>query len=245
MQRSSIYREITIYPTSDTLYQYADGAFHLLYDYGAEVGDTLEIYVPMVEDGRSFYHTVRIDSVGIELINGTEFRKVFQRTIASGVGGYLFDGWAIEYMGCTSQYFTPKNDLQCLNMCPSSLECFETNVNNFNTGSGFYFASCEQVIMTDTDGPLQDLSSQLRAFPNPASSGGTVRVQLPELAVSGEEVHLELVDQTGRIVNRQTLSTASRSTVLRIDELPAGPYYLRWTSDGAFATSRLIIGDWQ
>ena len=235
-----VYREIIIRPTPDVLFQFADGEFHVLYDFTAEAGDTIDVYVPEVEWLRSFYVSVVVDSAYTEDVNGIFLRKQYLRTVGSGNSSYLFDGIVYEFMGNTSQYFIPMSIFACDDSCPGGQTCFSAPASNYSAALG-RFASCEDVIMTGTREPGRDYSDQLTVSPNPVARDGRLRIVLPTEPGLSRRSNLALIDQHGRPVRRGVVTGSATTTTLSTTGLPAGMYYLRWTAPGAFALRKVLV----
>jgi len=64
-------------PEGEKVYRYADSTFHILYDFTAQLGDTITTWVPFAGIGSIFeskIHKEVVDSVGFVILAGKEYR---------------------------------------------------------------------------------------------------------------------------------------------------------------------------
>ena len=91
------------YQTGDSVFFYLDGAFHLVYNFSLNVGDTMELYNPdnkYCGDDRLYGHVV-VESIKTLNINGNQLKQ-FSFTLADSYSNYYH---YIEKIGTTSQLF--------------------------------------------------------------------------------------------------------------------------------------------
>ncbi len=91
------------YQTGDSVFFYLDGAFHLVYNFSLNVGDTMELYNPdnkYCGDDRLYGHVV-VESIKTLNINGNQLKQ-FSFTPADSYSNYYH---YIEKIGTTSQLF--------------------------------------------------------------------------------------------------------------------------------------------
>lgn len=91
------------YQTGDSVFFYLDGKFHLVYNFGLNVGDTMEIYNPdnkYCGDDMLYGH-IMVESIKTLNINGTELKQ-FNLIPADSYSNYYH---YIEKIGTTSQLF--------------------------------------------------------------------------------------------------------------------------------------------
>lgn len=93
------------YYSNDTVYNYRQGQFYPLYDFGASVGDTWTIRANY--DGiycTDTLGTVRVDSIGTVNINGDNLRYLWVNDIG-GTEWTFYGGRVIEKLGCETYMF--------------------------------------------------------------------------------------------------------------------------------------------
>ncbi len=154
----------------DLLYQ--DGAkvyfykkeldsFLLLFDFGAEQYDTLQIGLDRYYDAEEPYTIkVIIDSIGFETYCGEEL-KVWHLSNSDESQSYYFDSKVIEGIGFLHS-FHPVNGLFCGDI--GSLRCFEST----NYSCKLVDIDCDTVYFTSKISTV-DIENDFKIYPNPAS----------------------------------------------------------------------------
>lgn len=94
----------------------------------------------------------------------------------------------------------------------------------------------DNLTITELVSVEEGLLSSFDVYPNPASD--QVNVMLNEFVTDAQ---LEILDLTGKVVQRETTSFNAQSTVLDVSQLNAGVYFVRLSTEDATATKKLIV----
>lgn len=84
---------------------------------------------------------------------------------------------------------------------------------------------------------LQDISNQVKVFPNPTNSNLTI--QLSD-APAAENYRISIFNLPGAKVFSDRLEKQERYKTLNLAPLPAGSYFLRLSGDRGFAFKKII-----
>ncbi|MBN1116653.1 MAG: T9SS type A sorting domain-containing protein, partial [Bacteroidales bacterium] len=151
-----------IHSSGDSILFYADGKFNILYDFGAEKGDTIILDYYKTFNNESL--KVIVDSVG-ELIVNEKARKI--QYVTSGDGMTIeFGGYIIEGIGNTMYMFptfdqTNKGPLRCF------IEGTEKYINPYYNESGWNGQDCDQILIFSD---IENLNfNKIKIFPNPVN----------------------------------------------------------------------------
>ncbi|GEM_PF-1280601 len=149
-----------MYQRNDSVFFYKEGLFHLLYDFGAETGDTIELGYYTTGTGAPL--EMIIDSTGTINVSGEE-RKIqyvtcgdglvieFCKQVISGIGSTSFMFPTLE--------FSYDGPLRCYS--DSTTEIFH---NPFYSGTGWNGVDCEETSVS-----VNELSTgRIGLYPNPA-----------------------------------------------------------------------------
>lgn len=235
----------------DTLLYYVDSAFHVLYDFTLEAGDTAFFYIPTQmrnNDARDVeYLPFRVDSVGTMVVGDRTLRGQYLRDLASRayphyVEGALSIGWRYELLGTIDRYMFPYDGFYCDGICPFYLRCFSAGGND-NQGNielkRVDYACTDVLFSTATSEP--DLSASLLAYPNPATAGRELLLEW-----SGrddlQDLSVRLFDPLGRELRVVTYLSGQQSLRLPLDvNLPVGLYTLVVRTPEGRAVKRILI----
>ena len=201
-----------VYSKNDSVFVYKENSFNLLYDFGAETGETITL--------GSYYRTnnglpliMTIDSVKTILVAGQQ-RKVQFVTCGDGMiiefGGQVIRGIGnINYMFPTLD-FAPVGPLRCYQETNSSLF-----INPYYTYGNWNKTDCEQLIVINSL-PETETKNSISIFPNPTNN---------YLNVNGIELNSEyrIYDTTGRKVFQGVFV---KSNTVDIQSLENGIYYI-------------------
>ena len=213
---------LLMYSSNDSVFVYEDGNFHLLYDFGAEAGDTLIL-------GYTTYNGLPlkmiIDSTSTIAINGHLLKLQY---VTSGDGMFLeFGGKVIEGIG-NAEYMFPRFD----GNLDGPLRCYEDNIvglflNPYHTNNGWDFKNCDQII---TGIHNADLMQSIKVYPNPV----TTSFLLTNL---DRYTAFEIFD----IHNRKVLSGMVNFTqAIKIEDLPKGIYFLRLQNSKLYRIIKVV-----
>ncbi|NQT78399.1 MAG: T9SS type A sorting domain-containing protein [Bacteroidetes bacterium] len=181
-----------MYSENDSVFFYREGNFHLLYDFGAEAGDSILLPYFWTVNGDSTLLMI-IDSTSTIDING-EIRKLQYITCGDGIV-VEFGDKVIEGIGNTYFMF-PTYDGEYF----GPLRCYEDNIvglfiSPFHPNNGWNFEDCDQII-TGID--EMDADGYMSIYPNPAIS---------EVFIQDIDDHLpaevSIYNMTGQIVFQQ------------------------------------------
>lgn len=200
---------IFLYSSNNSVFVYEEGSFHLLYDFGAISGDTIEL-------GYLTYNAsplkMIIDSTSTITING-QSKKLQYVTCGDGLV-IEFGGKVIEGIGNT-EYMFPRLD----GNLDGPLRCYKDNIlglflSPFHTNNGWDFQNCEQIITGIND---LHVTETISIYPNPVKSSFT-------LTNLDRVTEFEIFDIHGRKVMKGTVNFTQ---VIKIENLPKGLYFLR------------------
>lgn len=198
-----------MYSSNDSVFVYQEESFHLLYDFGAIAGDTIEL-------GYSTYNGLPlkmiIDSTSTITING-QLKKLQYVTCGDGMV-IEFGGRVIEGIGNT-EYMFPRLD----GNFDGPLRCYEDDqlglfLNPFHTNNGWDFQNCEQIITG-----LDELSvtETIRIYPNPVASTFVI-------TNLDRDTEFELLDLQGKKVMTGIVNPDQE---INIQSIPKGLYLLK------------------
>lgn len=203
------------------LYDQDTEAFQLLYNFGAQPGDTWTIDLVQVLSEMPLTVTIRVDSISTVNIAGTSLRRYyashkidspewegefypfpFPFTELLGAEPYLFYIWTFEIGPlCDTAY-------------PRGLRCYyDPNFGSYETGIAPF---CNWIGV-----PVRETLSEpegVRVFPNPVSD----RLHIENLR--GAALAFELMDLHGRTLRRGI--SADFRTEVSVAQLPAGVYQM-------------------
>lgn len=201
-----------VYSKNDSVFVYKGNSFNLLYDFGANKGETITL--------GSYYKTydglplkMTIDSVKTILVSGQQ-RKV--QFVTCGDGMIIeFGGQVIQGIGNTNYMFptldfAPQGPLRCYQETNSSLF-----INPYYTYGNWNKTDCEQLIVINNL-PEKKTKNSISIFPNPTNN---------YLNINGIELSSEyrIYDTTGRKVSQGVFLN---SNTINIQTLENGIYYI-------------------
>jgi hypothetical protein len=212
-----------MYSENDSVFFYKEDAFHLLYDFGAEAGDTVVLDYYLTSDGTPLL--MIIDSTATIDINGEE-RKLQYTTCGDGLS-IGFGGPVIEGIGSTYFLF-PTYD----GTVNGPLRCYQDEViglyiNYFYSNFGWDYEDCNQII-TDIDDP--GFSNVTVTYPNPSSNFIFVKNTNP----SSE---YRIIDINGNLIGQGKLDLSGK---INIQDLAKGIYILQLITDNEVVVRKII-----
>lgn len=214
---------VYVYSSNDSVFFFRENNFHLLYSFGAQVGDTVTLGYYTTYEGLPL--KMIIDSTSLIDING-QFKK--QQYVRCGDGiSVEFGGYIIEGIGNVNFMF-PLAD----SYTDGPLRCYEDSNNGlfispYHSNNGWDFQHCEQIItgMNETE-----FHNSLQIFPNPAHSSIT-------LTHINRLTDYAILDLTGRILKQGNTQTSSR---ISIDDLANGIYLVSLFNNRDTAILKLV-----
>ena len=211
-----------MYSENDSVFFLADNDFQLLYDFGAEAGDTIILDYFSTHDGSPL--KMIIDSTGSLIINNDE-RIIQYITCGDGIS-VEFGQRVIEGIGNTGFMF-PQG---CV-MWNGPLRCYNDSftglfLNPFHPAGGWNHQDCDQ-IYTDIE---EVLTNDIMVYPNPVSKSFFIKnIDKP--------TEYRIIDLFGKILKNGTIETSNE---IRVDELLKGVYILEVRIENQLTIKKII-----
>lgn len=219
----STFQEFT-YVNGDTVFYLVNDAFHILYNFGAQIGDTWELGVDTNEMmcGPSF---VEVTNTGSTEINGQMYEWIFVTTSPnSSVGLY---GVIYKRFGAISGYLfpTPRNcdPGSVVEFYMYSLSCFEDDSFQLYNATN---TACDYLLHVGIP-EIEDTENRVSVFPNPAADYISYSILIPNHKLS----NVIITDMQGRLLKNVYLPKVD------ISDLPKGLYLLHFE----FENDRRIV----
>lgn len=212
-----------MYSENDSVFFFAQNDFHLLYDFGANAGDT--IVLEYFNTGFGTPLQMIIDSTGTILVSGQE-RKIQHITCGDGFviefGNHVIDGIGNSY------FMFPTNDLTM----NGPLRCYQedgTNlfINPFHGGYGWNHQDCEE-ITTDIEETTN--KERIFIFPNPTNS--IISIQNID-----RTIEYKICNMSGEIVVK---GITSESNEISLAGLANGIYFIELKNDNVLIVKKII-----
>jgi len=214
-----------MYSKNDSVFFYKDNAFHLLYDFGANKGDT--IILGYYKTHNELPLKMIIDSVKTISVLGQE-RKIqyvtcgdnmiieFGRQVIQGIGSTDFMFPRVD--------FAPEGQLRCFQENNSSVF-----ISPFYIYNDWNKTDCEQIIVINNLDKTE-IKNSISIFPNPTSSN---------LHIRGCELNSEfrIFDTIGRKIAQGILN---ESNIINIKNLENGNYYIELQNKELKTTKQFI-----
>ena len=230
-----------VYADGDSVFLDRDGSFHLVFDFSAQVNDTIKAFTTpflglfLLADtfDRFVYH---VDSTGVMVIAGDSlalqyvsdespvletaarptywsFRDLPQRS--NNEPGVIIRG--IGHGGRVTPFGVADYLSYPFDVQPEPLTCY-TDANRSYRFLGIDCDSLRRIVASAETAS----HPQLRAFPNPFAT----QLEVALLAGGGAQ-RLEVRDLYGRTVHRVDVAPAASSVALNLAHLPAGLYWVQ------------------
>ncbi len=226
--------DIFLLQDSNKVYYFVQDSFHLLYDFDAKVGDTIQIlnhprlYYPPEEPSWTF---AIVESVSTIEING-EIRRTqelspdlmsishFSQTVIEGIGSLY--------------YFIPYfYHAECDHLCPL-LNCYSDSSLFFhNTTYPCDTIRPEIIAVHDLQAPVG-----MTISPNPVSNR-MIRVNFEGMSLSSP-IYYTLLDYNGRKISPETLMSGHEIEIGYLN-LKAGLYFISLRSRSWKVTRKIIV----
>lgn len=181
-----------MFSRNDSIFFYADGTFNLLYDFGAQPGDTIVLPYFHIHDNSPL--KMIIDSVRTINING--HNRILQNITCGDGMSIDFGPKVIEGIGATYFMF-PTYDMTY----DGPLRCYEDATIGKYTSPGWTM-SCDTIYFSGVDELKAE--NKIQAFPNPTKDKVTIsnisqQTQFVIYSVFGEAVKTGIIDPSGEI----------------------------------------------
>lgn len=212
-----------MYSENDSVFFYAADDFQLLYDFGANSGDTVVLDYFITYDDNSL--KMIIDSTGTIIVDDQE-RKI--QYITCGDGMLIeFGHHVIKGIGNTSFMF-PTLD----GSLDGPLRCYQDNftglfLNPFHPDNGWNHQDCEEII---TEIAETESKENISIFPNPTKN--SISIQNID-----RQTAYKIFDINGKILMRGIIFESSK---INITELSKGIYFIEFGNDKMQTVRKLI-----
>jgi hypothetical protein len=212
-----------MYSENDSVFFYADNSFHLLYDFGANAGDTVILDYYTTSNGSPLL--MIIDSVSIIMINN-QSKKIQYITCGDGIV-IEFGQHVIEGIGSTSFMF-PTLDASI----DGPLRCYQDNncglfLSSFHPNYGWNFQDCEEIITGINE--LNSLEG-MTVYPNPTK--GFISVENIH-----QETEFKITDMNGKILLK---GIVSESNEINIENLSKGIYFIEFKNENIMLVRKIV-----
>ncbi|MBZ0242131.1 MAG: T9SS type A sorting domain-containing protein [Bacteroidales bacterium] len=228
---------IYTYSSNDSVFYFKDDKFFLLYDFGAQIGDTWVVAIDTTFDACQDTAIVQVVDTGSITINGLEHRTITLETISASL--YALNGLCVERFGIHPTTYEHCN----FGFLPGYQYCeggpiFDYDLLTFrcyeDAGFPAYNATNKDC---DTLTSSKELASEgLKIYPNPAKS--VLNIDFP---ANYDVLHskIEIINTNGQIILPS--KPFSHSTQLDIKSLAPGLYIVKIQNNETLIRRRLII----
>ena len=195
------YGDTYTYTSKDSVFYYNGDRFFLLYDFGAQIGDTWIVAIDNSIEVCRDTAIVQVVDTGTILINGNVYRTITLETISESL--FALNGLCVERFGLrpTANSDTNFGFLPGIRHCeggpflePDGLvfRCYEdSSFPTYNPTN----KDCDTLTTTS-----ELMVENFRIYPNP--SNGTLTIDSPSNKVN----HVEIIDLYGRVIANQPYS---------------------------------------
>ena len=212
-----------MYSENDSVFFFADNDFHLLYDFGANSGDT--IILNYFETGYGTPLQMIIDSTGTIMVSGQE-RKIQYITCGDGFviefGHHVIDGIGNTYFMFPTYDGTMNGPLRCFQ--DDSTDIF---LNPFHWGYGWNHQDCEEIITGIEETENIEI---LSVFPNPTKSSISIKN-------IDRETAYKIFNINGKEIKQGVIS---ESNEISIRELSKGIYFIKLENENILTVKKII-----
>ena len=219
------------YSNGDTVFYYVNGDFHILYNFGAQPGDTWDLGVD-TNNLMCSTSIVQVDSIGTININSQSYRWIsVHPQPGSSVG---LSGKIIERFGSVQGYLFPTG-MMCDTLDSSiivdgirsySFNCFQDNsFSLYNVSAN----DCDYIFL---DVGMEKHRPSFNVYPNPFSDQLTLEFD------KHSNYQIKVFDLIGKEL--MMMNVVGSSHVLSTSHLPAGVYVIQVRSEDRTGTQKLI-----
>jgi len=212
-----------MYSKNDSVFFFKDNNFHLLYDFGANKGDTIVLNYFVTYNGKPL--KMIIDSVGTVLVNNQQ-RKIQHITCGDGMV-IEFGQHVIQEIGNTSFMF-PTLD----NSVNGPLRCYQDKntvlfLNPYYPYNDWNHMDCEQIITGFKETKIED---EITIFPNPAE-------KYISILNIDRNTEYKILDNSGKRIKQGRISESNK---IDIKNFAKGIYFLELIDDNVKTTKKII-----
>lgn len=214
----------------DTVFYLNGGSFYVLYNFGAQAGDTWDLgpFNSLWGCGNSM---VKVDSTGTINFNGTNYRWI-SLSDANPDNSIGLQGKAVERFGSFENSLFPKerncDSSSVVEFWIDNFRCFEDSQFPLVMTNGIWDCEYEYEM-----GIGEIAGEKIEIFPNPSE-------EMIRIKSSGEINVFRLCDLSGKLVTAENLN-GEKEFQVTLEDLKAGAYLLELiTADGKKLTRKLI-----
>lgn len=221
------------YSNGDTVFYFVNGGFQILYNFGAQPGETWDLGVDFLGAGCST-SIVQVDSIGTININSQNYRWI---SVSSQAGSSVgLQGKIIERFGSIPY----NSDLGHLFPTPRwcsggpieepifSFTCFEDSTFLlYNVTQN----DCEDIMDVGITDKIEN--GKIEFYPNPTEY--SIQITLEKI----DDYNISIYDITGKLHKR--FSVNSKTINIELDFLNQGIYVIKIQSNGSGSVTKRII----
>jgi hypothetical protein len=229
---------LIVWEDGDQIYFQQDSSFLLLFDFGAEMGDTIVRFDPFNRGAFSGTSYLDTDTTANELI---EFVSEVSEVLIDGQNlkiqnvvsldpdfSYITD-LIIEGIGSTSESFSGFYFITLANGCDGELICYSNDMLNYETPNNFapVHPNCDYNPLLDSvDDHLEDDS--ITIFPNPFNT-------IIEVEADTDILLLRIIGLDGRVV-----LSVSNQDFINTGAISSGSYLIQVITTQGAITKKII-----
>ncbi len=226
-------------------YNYYHESMHLLYDFGAKIGDTVIVHKESFKPTEGFYDpqnrlgdsvpffSYRVESKDSIMQNGIYLKKneLYSLYRSDAIMGFHRMAPAIEKMGAINYIFGRHLYILTKKEHLGKLRCYFDDEIEYVNPSWQY--PCDTCIITSIN--KTQMNDDLKIYPNPVKNG-KVFVESPKIITN-----LTIYNDRGKIV-RELQSSNHKVVIIDVEGLESGTYILAFTfSDKTKKTYKKLI----
>ncbi len=224
---------------NDSVMVYQDGVFKLLFDFGAEINDTLTIAGREGRCPEDFGILLVVDK-GIDTINGLQLKYITVKDLPDsywGYGGSIYGTLSgavkiVERIGPRG-YMLPEQRCVFDDSEGGPLRCYiDDDLGELHFSTLHPERYCDYISNTYQSVDESDAKNKLSVFPNPCTE--KLNLLFDEISV----YEVIVFDYSGRIVLRRSVN--DREAELDISKLPEGLYCVT-VNDGNKVSTTIIV----
>ncbi len=213
-----------MYSENDSVFFYADGNFQLLYDFGANAGDTIVLNYFNAYDETPL--KMIIDSTGTMMVNDQE-RRIQYITCGDGLT-IEFGNSVIEGIGNTNFMF-PIYD----GTLDGPLRCYQDDsiglfFNPFNLDSNWNHEDCGEIITGIAE---RESEKGISIFPNPTKNSITIQ------NIDSQTAY-KIIDTSGKLLLQGIIFESSK---ISSSELSKGIYFIEFKNENVQTVKKIVL----
>jgi hypothetical protein len=240
---------LIMYGDSNKIYYHFEDEFHVLYDFSAEIGDTLNIKLGTFANyyqlgsgnliSNSQEIQVLVNSVGMTTINNENLRTLNYSFVLDNNpdaiwGNFNFgNGSIIERIGNTNAGLFGESLTQVLGGFTGNFRCYEDS--SFTYSNPNYTFPCDYIFST----AIKELNEeQFQIFPNPVSN----KLFIKKRSGNPNSYKVQIIDVKGIILNEVFHSINSNETIeIDTQNIKDGFYFLRIITNNSATIEKIKI----